>query len=113
MNTPIRRLEGISYWVIEDAEAIGDYIDTEIRKEWEYDAKCTLNDPAGGAWLPTLSKRNWRLETLKTSKVSSDQEMMNYVDSKTGYNFTQRVAQRRQELCNGLHLGGESFGRLL
>jgi hypothetical protein len=106
MNTPIRRLEGISYWVIEDPDAIGDYIDKEIRKEWEYDVKFTPNDPATGAWLATLSKRNWRLELLKTSEVSLDQEMMNYVDSKTGYNFAQRLRRRRQELRKGLQLWG-------
>jgi hypothetical protein len=102
--TPIRRLEGISYWVIEDPEAIKDYINTEIRKEWEYDVKSTPNDPASGPWLATLSKRDWRLVALKTSGVSVDQEMINYVDSKTGYNFAERLAQRRQELRKGLEL---------
>ena len=65
-------MEGISYWVIEDPEAIRDYINTEIRKEWEYDTKCTPNDPAGGAWLATLSKRDWRLEIVKISALSLD-----------------------------------------
>jgi len=106
MNTPIRRLEGISYWVIEDPEAIRDYVNTEVRKEWEHDVKSTPNDPAGGAWLATLSKRNWRLEILRTSEVSLDQRMMSYVDSKTGYNFVERLAQRRQELRKGLELWG-------
>jgi hypothetical protein len=104
MNTLIRRLEGISYWVIEDSEAIRDYIDTEIRKEWEYDVKHTPNDPAGGSWLATLSKRDWRLEILKTNEISLDKEMMMYVDSKTGYNFAERLAQRRRELREGLQL---------
>jgi len=106
MNTPLRRLEGISYWIIEDPEAIRDYVNTEIRTEWEHDVNSTPNDPAGGAWLATLSKRNWRLEILKTSEVSLDQQMMNYVDSKTGYNFVERLAQRRQELRKGLELWG-------
>jgi hypothetical protein len=106
MNTPIRRLEGISYWVIEDPEAIRDYVDTEIRKEWEYDVKRTPNDPAGGAWLATLSKRDWRLEMVKTIDLSLDEEMMTFVDSKTGYDFAERLSQRRQELRKGLQLWG-------
>ncbi len=106
MNTPIRRLEGISYWIIEDPEAIRDYVNTEIRKEWEHDVKSIPNDPASGAWLATLSKRNWRLEILKTSEVSLDQRMMAYVDSKTGYDFVERLAQRRLDLRKGLELWG-------
>ena len=45
MNTPIRRLEGISYWVIDDPDAIYDFINTEIRKEWEADARSEHRDP--------------------------------------------------------------------
>jgi len=106
MNTPIRRLEGISYWVIEGPEAIGDYVNTEIRKEWEYDAKCTPNDPAGGAWLATLSKRNWRLEIVNTSDLMLDEEMLTFVDSKTGYDFAERLSQRREELRRSIQLWG-------
>jgi len=99
-------MEGISYWVIEDPEAIRDYINTEIRKEWEYDTKCTPNDPAGGAWLATLSKRHWRLEIVRISDLSLDEDMMMFVDLKTGYDFAERLSQRRQELRRGLHLWG-------
>ena len=51
------------------------------------DVKCTPNDPAGGAWLATLSKRNSPMEILKIDDISLDEEMMRYVDRKTGYNF--------------------------
>ena len=99
-------MEGISYWVIEDPEAIRDYINTEIRKEWKYDTKCTPNDPAGGAWLATLSKRHWRLEIVRISDLLLDEDMMTFVDSKTGYDFAERLSQRRQELRRGLQLWG-------
>ena len=99
-------MEGISYWIIEDPEAIRDYINTEIRKEWEYDTKCTPNDPAGGAWLATLSKRHWRLEIVRISDLLLDEDMMTFVDSKTGYDFAERLSQRRQELRRGLQLWG-------
>jgi hypothetical protein len=39
VNTPIRRLEGITYWVVEDPDAIYDLINSEVRKEWEEDAR--------------------------------------------------------------------------
>jgi hypothetical protein len=34
-NTPIRRLEDITYWVIEDSAVIHDLVNIEIRREWE------------------------------------------------------------------------------
>lgn len=42
MDTPVRRLNGISYWIIGDAEAIYDFVNTDIRKEWENDVESTL-----------------------------------------------------------------------
>lgn len=45
--TPIRRLEGVTYWVIEDPEGIHDYINTEIRKEWEEDVRREHRDLMG------------------------------------------------------------------
>ncbi|MCJ7455748.1 hypothetical protein MUP07_03265 [Candidatus Bathyarchaeota archaeon] len=47
MLTPIRRLEGVTYWVIEDPEGIHDYINTEIRKEWEEDVRREHRDLMG------------------------------------------------------------------
>jgi hypothetical protein len=41
----IRRLEGITYWVIDDPKAIFDFINTEVRKEWEADARSEHRDP--------------------------------------------------------------------
>lgn len=42
LDTPVRRLNGISYWIIGDAEAIYDFVNTDIRKEWENDVESTL-----------------------------------------------------------------------
>jgi hypothetical protein len=105
-NTPIRRLDGISYWVIEDPEAISDFINTEIRKEWGEDTKSMPKDPASGIWLGTLAKRKWRLEILRTDDISLDSAAMNYVDPKSGYNFAENLAKRRQELRKGLEKYG-------
>ena len=63
-TTPIRRLEGITYWVIENPEAIHDFINTEIRKELEADARSEHRDPKDDPWLRTLLKRKWHLEMM-------------------------------------------------
>jgi hypothetical protein len=57
LKTPIRRLEGITYWVIEDPDAIHDFMNNELQKEWEEDARTEHRDPTKDTWLKTLSKR--------------------------------------------------------
>jgi hypothetical protein len=98
MKTPIRRLEGISYWVIEDPEGIHDFINNEIRREWEEDARSEQRDPKKDIWLETLSRRTWTLEIAETNQIRVDPRIMNYTDIKTGYNFKQSLAKRAQEL---------------
>lgn len=99
MDTPLRRLDGISYWVIEDPDAIRDFINTEVRREWNFDVlSLPEDDPAAGVWLQDLPKRTWALEIVETGKVALDEHMMRFIDPKTGYNFPERLAQRRKEL---------------
>lgn len=104
MGTPLRRLEGISYWVIEDPDGIHDFINTEVRKEWEEDVRSLPDDPASGVWLATLPRRRWRLDVVRTTELRLDESVMNYVDSKSGYDFAQRLAKRREELRRGIEL---------
>ncbi len=59
-------------------------------------------DPASGAWMATLPKRRWRLEIVRTASVALDESVMSYVDAKSGYNFAERLAKRRQELRTAL-----------
>jgi len=106
MTTPLRRLEGITYWVIDDPEAICDFINTEVRKEWEQDVKTMSGDPAGGVWLETLRSRKWRLRIVQIGDVKLDEFALNYVDAKSGYNFAERLAQRRKELRKAIELFG-------
>lgn len=64
---PLRRLDGISHCVIEDPDGIRDFINTEIRKECEFDVRSLPeDDPAAGAWLRDLPKRTWTLEIVET-----------------------------------------------
>ncbi len=106
MITPLRRLEGVSYWLIDDPDGIYDFINTEVRREWEEDIKGMPGDPASGLWLTTLPTRTWRLETVRTEVIRLDESLMDYVDEKSGYDFAERLAKRRQELRKALELWG-------
>jgi hypothetical protein len=106
LNTPIRRLEGISYWVIDDPDAVYDFVNTEIRKEWEADARSEHRDPEVDPWLKTLSKRKWRLETLDITQIKLNPDIMNYVDPVRGYIFSRSLEKRKAELLRAIKLGG-------
>ena len=96
--TFIRRLEGITYWVIEDPGGISDFINKEIRTEWEADAGFEGRDPNEDPWLKTLSKRKWSLEIMEIDRIKLYPRIMNYVDDKRGYVFSESLAERSDEL---------------
>lgn len=98
MKTPIRKLHGISYWVIEDPDAIHDFINNELRKEWEEDARTEHRDPKEDTWLKTVSKRRWRLKTVDIDRIKLDPQIMNYRDAEGGFVFQENLAKRSQEL---------------
>ena len=98
MKTPIRRLKGITYWVIEDPDAIHDFMNNELQKEWEEDARTEHRDLTKDTWLKTLSKRQWRLRTVDIRRINLDPETMNCRDAETGYFFQESLAKRSQEL---------------
>jgi len=100
--TPIRRLDGITYWVIEDPDGIYDFITTEIRREWEADALSEHRNPNQDSWLKTLSKRKWSLKITELGKIRLNPAIMNYVDMQSGYNFAQNLAKRSNELQQGI-----------
>jgi hypothetical protein len=98
VDTPIRRLDGITYWVIENPEGIYDFINTEIRKEWTEDARSEHRNPEDDEWLKTLSQRKWSLEIAETERIRLNPNIVNYVDEKRGYVFLKSLTQRRREL---------------
>ena len=69
LMTPIRRLDGITYWVIQNPDGIYDFVNREIRKEWEADARFEGRNPNQDLWLRTLSKRKWSLEIIEISQI--------------------------------------------
>jgi hypothetical protein len=109
VTSPLRRLQGITYWVIEDPEEIYDFINTNVRKEWEGDIEFTGGNPREDPWLQTLSYRVWRLEILKTSLVKLDPRIMNYRNPKKGYSFAESLAIRVKELRRTI----ETYGSVI
>jgi len=113
LSTPIRRLEGITYWVIEDPEAIHDFTNTEIRKEWDEDARSEHRDPKNDPWLKSLAKRKWKLEIIDISRIKLNPGIMNYADPQTGYVFSRSLAERSQELLESINMGGVVISPLI
>jgi hypothetical protein len=99
----IRRLEGITYWVVNDREEIRRFINTNIRREWEEDNKNDGVDSRKDDWLLGLSRRDWRLRTLRTAVVRLDPATMARSD------FTTRLNQRSKEMRRSIM----SFGMII
>jgi hypothetical protein len=106
LTTPIRRLDGITYWVIDDASDIYDFMNTQLRLEWIGDAKDEGRQPEDDAWLQELSKRKWRLEILELNSIKPNP--YEFIP-RTGYNFEERLAQRSKELRKAI----EGYGSLI
>jgi hypothetical protein len=111
--TPIRRLEGVTYWVIDNPEAIFDFINTDVRKEWEADARSEHRDPRDDPWLKALSKRKWHLEIMGVNQIKLNIEIMNYVDPDRNYVFSQSLDKRSSELRQSIKLGGVALPPLV
>jgi phosphoribosylpyrophosphate synthetase len=65
----IRRLNGITYWVIDDPDSIYDFVNSEIRREWETDAINERRNPKDDPWLRTLPRRKWHLRITDIAKI--------------------------------------------
>lgn len=94
--TPIRRLEGITYWVIEDPADITDFVGSVLRKEWEADLRGEGRDPANDTWLADLLRRRWELQIFSTADVKPGSD----------YIFSERLKQRTTELRRTLEVYG-------
>ena len=94
--TPIRRLEGVAYWVIEDPASIKEFVDVVIRKEWEAD----MEDDGGPGeeWLLDMMGRSWSLQTLEVGQIRGSE-----------YLGSPRLAERRAELRRGI----ERYGHVI
>ena len=112
-TTPIRRLEGVTYWVIENSQAIQDFINIEVRKEWETDARSENRDPEHDLWLKTLTRRKWCLKITDITRIKLNPDIMNYVDPKRDYVFSKSLEKRSAELRQSIELGGVVLSPLI
>jgi hypothetical protein len=113
LNTPIRRLEGISYWVIDDPDAICDFVNSVVRKEWEADARSERRDPKDDPWLMTLAGRKWHLETMDMTRIKLNPDIMNYVDYERDYVFLESLEKRSADLRHNMDAGAVVLSPLI
>lgn len=83
--TTLRKLQGITYRVLDDPGDIFDFINHDIRKEWENDRRSVREDPGVDEWLIDLHNSEWRLEIVSLNQISTDPKIIDYKDSE--YNF--------------------------
>jgi hypothetical protein len=93
----LRKLDGITYWVIEDPEEIRELVCDNIRMEWEADI-AEQKDHEEGAWLGTIQARDWRLKVVGLDEIKLSMDIMNYTNEETGYNFRKRLEERKKIL---------------
>lgn len=97
--TPIRRLDGITYWVIDDPADIEDFVRTVLRKEWEGDLRSEGKNPVGDPWLADLMERHWKLAVLDVAQITPGSD----------YAKSERLKQRRAELKRTLETYGSAI----
>ena len=106
MASPIRRLEGITYWVIDEPTDIYDFVNRQLRLEWIGDARDEGREPEEDVWLKDLSKRKWQLEILGLELINPNP--YEFIP-RTGYNFEERLTQRVMQL----HRAIEKYGSVI
>jgi hypothetical protein len=88
----LRRLQGITYWVINDPDEVYRFINSNVRGEWERDNQKDGVDSRRDEWLVSLPRRKWRLRILETSRIRLDPSTI------ASEVFTTRLEQRSEEM---------------
>ncbi len=94
----LKRVEGITYWVIDDPKQIRKFINTNLRQEWKKDAETDGVDPGRDPWLRDLSKLEWSLQTIAMAKVRPSLSMMRRQE------FIARLKERSKQLRRAIEL---------
>lgn len=94
---------------MEDPNEIHDFVNTNLKQEWEADLKGEGRSPGNDPWLRTLPKRRWRLEVVEAERIILDPNIMNSSDPRRGYSFQASLSKRRKELRNVI----ETFGGVI
>ncbi len=101
----LRRLQTVPYWVIDDPSSIYEFINTNVRLEWENDVRDAGGIIENDRWLQALSRRRWTLEVLRLGEVRLNPVVMNYKNEAKGYDFQVSLAKRRSILEKELKSG--------
>ncbi len=109
VTSPLRRLQGITYWVIENPEDIYDFINTNVRVEWEADIEFAGGNPREDPWLKSLPNHRWRLGVMDTNLVRLNPFVSDFTDSKKSYSFAESLARRIRELRKAI----ENYGSVI
>ena len=97
--------------MIDDPDAICDFINSVVRKEWEADARSEHRDPKDDPWLATLARRKWHLEIMDMTRIKLDPDIMNYVDPERDYVFSKSLEKRSAELRHNMEAGAVVLSR--
>ena len=95
-QSPIRRVQGVTYWIIDEPDEIRAYINSNVREEWLRDNLEDGIDSRKDEWLLNLHGRSWTLKTLEIGKVRLNPSMM------TNRNFIRRLDERSNEMVRGI-----------
>jgi hypothetical protein len=106
MVSPIRRLDGITYWVIDDPGDIYDFMNTHLKLEWIGDAADEGREPNEDIWLNELPKRKWSLQILELNRIKPNP--YEFIP-RSGYNFEERLMQRSELLRKAI----EKYGSII
>jgi hypothetical protein len=91
---PLRRVEGVTYWTINDPNQIRGFMIENVRHEWEKDDESDNLDPRNDHWLRSLPKLSWSLRTIKLEDARLDSSMMGR------RTFVERLEERSKELAH-------------
>jgi len=105
----IRRLQGITYWVVDDPKEIRKLVNSNIRREWESDILDQGEDLEDGIWMSSLSRRRWLLKVVAMKDIRLSDRIMRYRNEETKYDFVEHLRERKVELESEI----ERFGAVL
>jgi hypothetical protein len=106
MKSHLRYLDKVAYRVIEDPEAIHEFVDEHLRREWKERMRVRGGDPTRSPWLLSLSRRAWKLSIVELGSISLSSRIMNYVAPWSGYNYREDLSKRVTELRKSMQRSG-------
>lgn len=92
----LKRVQGVTYLVINDPMEIRHFVNSNVKAEWECDNRNDGVDSRTDDWLVSLPGRRWCLRTVKTEIVKPDPSMM------AKEPFMKRLEARSDELVRSI-----------